>query len=130
VKVREIGVAKPRTLTRASDFDRAFAAGRRFRAGPLLLIALRREQGGLRAAFLTARDVGKAVARNRLRRRLREACRSLWPRIADDPVDLLFMGLPAGAGCGYRELVEAMAGLLRKAGLLRPGGAGGRGGSS
>ncbi len=127
MKARETGVAKPRTLTRAGDFDRAFETGQRFRARPLFLIALRREEGGVRVAFLTAKGVGKAVARNRLRRRLREAYRSLWPRVAEQPVDLLFMGLPAGARCSYPELVEAMAGLLRKAHVLRPGNAGGRG---
>ncbi len=81
----------------------------------------------MRVAHLTAKDVGKAVTRNRLRRRLREAYRTVWPEVAEEPVDLLFMGLSSGLTCDYRELVEAMRGLLRKARMLRPGSAAGPG---
>jgi ribonuclease P protein component len=88
---------------------------------------LPREDGEARVAFLTAKDVGRHVARNRLRRRLREACRTLWPEIANQPADLLFMGLPFGLTCDYRVLVEAMRGLLRKARVLSPEGAAGPG---
>jgi ribonuclease P protein component len=123
----EIGAGKPRTLTRAQDFERAFRDGRRFRARPLLLIAFRREETGARVAFLTAKDVGKTVSRNRLRRRLREACRQLWSRIADQPFDLLFMGLPAGAQTDLPDLARAMEGLLRKARALPLSAAGGAG---
>jgi ribonuclease P protein component len=72
-------------------------------------------------AFLTAKDVGKAVARNRLRRRLREALRALWTRVADEPVDLLLMGLPRAAECDFRVLAQSVQTALRKAGALRAG---------
>ncbi len=117
-EARDRGVGKPLTLGRTSDLERLFRHGERFRGRELLLIRLFRDEGGLRVAFLTARGVGKAVRRNRLRRQLREACRSIWPRIADRPADVLFMALPPAAEAGYGSLRNAMAKLLQRAGVL------------
>lgn len=67
-----------------------------------------------RFGFVTARAVGKAVVRNRVRRRLREAARSLplkggW--------DVVVIARRSAAEATYRELRETMASLLTRAGL-------------
>ena len=117
-EARDGGVGAPLTLKRASDFDRAFRQGERFRSREMLVIRLFRDQGGARVAFLTAKGVGRAASRNRLRRQLREACRSIWPQVADKPADVLFMALPPARESGYGSLKKAMVSLLRKAGIL------------
>lgn len=111
-------VSKPTTLRRARDIEDVFRRGERLRSRELLLIRRFRDEGGLRVAFLTARDVGTAVRRNRLRRQLREACRSIWPRIADRPADVVLMALPPAAESGYGSLRNAIARLLHRAGVL------------
>jgi ribonuclease P protein component len=84
----------------------------------LLLVRLFRDGGGLRVAFLTARGVGKTVHRNRLRRQLREACRSIWSDIAGTSADVLLMALPPAVETDYASLRAAMIGLLQKARVL------------
>jgi len=111
-------IGKLATLRRARDFDEAFRHGKRYRGKSLLLICARRPEGGLRAAFLTAKTVGSAVRRNRQRRRLREACRALWSRIAAQPADVIFMALPSAAQCPYASLRREMEVLLGQAGVL------------
>jgi len=117
-EARDGGVGKPLTLRRGREVDRVFTEGERFRGRELLVIRLVRDEGGLRVAFLTAKSIGTAVRRNRVRRRLREACRSIWPEIADRSADVLFMGLPPAAASEYASLRGAIRKLLRKAGVL------------
>ena len=101
-----------------------FDKGKRVRGKSLLIAYTEREDGGLRVAFLTAKALGSAVRRNRQRRRVREACRSLWPAIAARPADLVFMALPSTAKTGFGALQQEMEAILRQAGILP--GAGGR----
>jgi ribonuclease P protein component len=58
------------------------------------------------------------VRRNRQRRRLREACRKLWPRISTESADLVVMALPPAEGCPFGALQRELEGLLTRAGLL------------
>lgn len=67
---------KPRRLTRASDYERVKTAGFP-RRGKLLILSVApvEDCGPSRAGFVTSRVLGSAVARNRVRRRLREIVR-------------------------------------------------------
>ncbi len=64
-------------LTRAGQFQLVFGANVRTAVGPLLVWALPNELGHPRLGFAISRGVGTAVARNRIKRRLREAFRSM-----------------------------------------------------
>jgi ribonuclease P protein component len=62
-------------LTRRTDF-RAASSGTRASASAFVLQARRREEEGvIRVGFTVSRQVGNAVERNRVRRRLREIVR-------------------------------------------------------
>ena len=64
------------------DFAAIHAAKVRREAGPLLVYAIPNTLGHLRIGLSVARRVGNAVARNRVKRRLREAFRlnrHEWP---------------------------------------------------
>jgi ribonuclease P protein component len=106
------------TLTRRSDFDRAFREGKRYRGRSLVVVCLRRSEGPLRAAFVAGKSLGNAVRRNRQRRRLREACRSLWSRIEASAADVVFLAQPPAAEHDFASVKAEMQSLLRRAGLL------------
>lgn len=71
-----LGFPKRVRLLRSQDFRKVYDQGARF-AGPFFAaFCLRRpETDGPRVGFTTPRALGKAVVRNRIKRRLREAVR-------------------------------------------------------
>jgi ribonuclease P protein component len=74
-------------------------------------------EGPTRAAFVTGRRVGGAVARNRARRLLREAWRALAPGVKKGH-DLVLVAWGPFGRARAPELIEEIEGLLRRAGLI------------
>ncbi len=70
-----------------------------------------------RYGIITPRRLGTAVARNRIKRRIREAVRHWHPRLAPGH-DVVLIARPAGSHCAYPELLEAARSLFQRAGLL------------
>lgn len=70
-----------------------------------------------RVAFVTSRKVGGATVRNRVRRRLREACRRL-PVPLRRPVDMVVIAHPAAADASFHELYAALCEALGRAGVI------------
>src|SRR6201993_2711819 len=67
-------------LLRHADFEQVYKQGRRHFSAHMTVFYLRRAEGeGLRVGFTVGRALGGAVARNRMRRRLREAVRLSRP---------------------------------------------------
>src|SRR5215207_3215296 len=101
-------------LRASADFERARRRGRSWGNALLVLHASGGSDTGARCGFSISRRVGKAVVRNRVRRRLREILR---PRMARVPEgwDLVFTARPAAAGATSADLSAATDDLLRRA---------------
>lgn len=102
-------------LRRRKDFDNVFRQGRSWNNELLVLRSLPNELKHNRYGFITSKRVGKAVVRNRVRRRLREAVRVLplassW--------DIVVSAKARTASADFRELRGAVVDLLSRAGLL------------
>jgi ribonuclease P protein component len=93
-------------LTRRTDF-RAAAAGLRASVGAFVVQARRRaEDGPVRIGFTVSRQVGNAVERNRVRRRLREMARLSAGGGMHDGHDYVLIG--------RREALAAPFGQMRQ----------------
>ena len=79
---------------------------------------LREELGPTRVGIVVSRRVGNAVVRNRVRRRVREALRVLYPEIPPN-FDVVVTARPPSAAAPFEQLNEALCWLLGRAGLLR-----------
>jgi len=106
------------TLRRRRDFDRLFESGKRYYDKLLVtVVRLRPESDQARVAFIVGRKVDKrAVVRNRIKRRLREA----WRREVPQPsagADIAFVASPASAQASYWDLAEVIKAHLAQAGL-------------
>lgn len=88
-------------------------------AHPLLVLcALPNDLPYSRFGFTASRHVGKAVARNRARRLMREAIRLNLQRI-EAGWDVVFIARSAIAGMGLQEVAPACVTLLQRARLWR-----------
>lgn len=99
------------------QFVYAFQRGRLW--GNQLLV-LRLLPNGLdhnRYGFVTSKRLGKAIVRNRVRRRLREGVRTL-PIPMSGGCDIVISARPAAALADYRELKRSVASLLARASIL------------
>ena len=106
-------------LKRRTDFRAIAEAGARAPAKAFVLQALRRDETGresapVRVGFTVSRQVGNAVERNRVRRRLREAVR-LKPETAFAPShDYVLIGRRNALTCPFSDIARELDGALRR----------------
>jgi ribonuclease P protein component len=77
-------VQRRHRLSRSRDFDAVYRHGRSVSTRYLVLYWFPREEGDSRLGLAVPKDVGTAVARNRIKRQLREAWRSRLELIPAD----------------------------------------------
>jgi ribonuclease P protein component len=104
-------------LRRNSDFQQVRHLGNSY-ASPLMVLAfLRNGLNHSRFGFVVSKRLGKAVCRNKIKRRMREATRLRLPRIKSG-FDLVLIGRPPLAEASYGEIEQTLEYLLKKADLL------------
>jgi len=102
-------------LRRRKEFDAVFRQGRMWANELVVLRSFPNQLEHNRYGFVTSKRLGKAVVRNRVRRRLREGVRSLSLRPGWDVV--IAAKAPA-AQANFHELKRALTDLLANAGIL------------
>lgn len=100
------------------DFRRLYARGKSA-ASPLLVVYCRKNGGSRNRLGLTVgTKVGKAVHRNRIRRRLREIYRLCEDRLKCG-FDIVVVARVRCRGAGYRELESELTRLFSSLGLMK-----------
>lgn len=103
-------------LRQRREFAAVYRHGRPYRSDLLILRALRTGRPLSRFGFTASLALGKAAVRNRLKRRLREAVRSLsvaagW--------DLVLNARRGAAEVDYQRLRAVVSELMARAGVLQ-----------
>jgi len=104
-------------LSRSSDFQRVRQFGKSY-ASPIMVLAfLRNELDYHRFGFVVSKRLGKAVLRNKIKRRMREAVRLRMTNIKPG-VDIVFIARKRMAQASYADICQTLERLLTKADLL------------
>ncbi|MDU8946324.1 ribonuclease P protein component [Ovoidimarina sediminis] len=108
--------ARPEGLKQRKDFLRAARGRREVSRGFVLQgIDRRDETPALRIGFTCSKKVGNAVARNRAKRRLREAARAVLPDHGRPGWDYVLIGRKdATAALPFEDLVSDLRTALRR----------------
>ena len=113
-------------LTRSEDFKRVRRSGKSY-AHPLVVLIVQRhdkrnslgDQPHVKVGVAAGRTVGTAVSRNRAKRLLREAMRTLIPNIASG-FDLILIARPKLVSATLAETRQALLTLRQRAQILIP----------
>ena len=106
-------------LTRSEDFKRVRRSGKSYAHPLVVLIVQSHDQPRLKIGVAAGRTVGTAVYRNRAKRLLREAMRSLIPNIASG-LDLILIARPGLVSATLEDTHRALLNLLQRARILTP----------
>ncbi len=113
-------------LTRSEDFKRVRRSGKSY-AHPLVVLIVQTHdkrsspvgQPRVKVGVTAGRTVGTAVYRNRSKRLLREAMRTLIPNIASG-LDLILIARPGLTSATLEDTRQALLNLLQRAQILIP----------
>lgn len=117
-------------LTRSEDFKRVRRSGKSYAHPLVVLIVKRSDHPHIRIGVAAGRTVGSAVVRNRAKRLLREAIRTMIPNIASQPesadqdsasnLDLILIARMGLATASLDDTRQALQNLLQRAQILTP----------
>jgi ribonuclease P protein component len=116
---RDLSFSKAKRLTHTAEFDRVRKEGRTFRGDFLSIGVLQNAGKTFRSGFITSRKVGGAVARNRVRRRLREIVRHHQNEIVDGTW-IVTIASARAARATYGALEAEWLRLATRASILAP----------
>jgi ribonuclease P protein component len=104
-------------LTRSDDFKRVRQNGKSYAHPLVLLVAQASDLPQIRVGVAAGKTTGNAVQRNRAKRLLREAMRTLLPSLVPG-WDLILIARVDLASTSLEDTRTALTSLLRRAGLF------------
>jgi ribonuclease P protein component len=109
---------KSRRLTQSAEFDHVKKNGQVYR-GQLILLGIVPATDAIRfrAGFVTSRAIGRALVRNRVRRRLREIVRKHQCEIVDGAW-IVTIARASAARASYQQLEVEWLRLAKRASIL------------
>ncbi|HSM72662.1 MAG TPA: ribonuclease P protein component [Anaerolineales bacterium] len=106
-------------LTRSEDFKRVRRSGKSYAHPLVVLIVNKSDQPRVRVGVAAGRSIGTAVARNRAKRLLREAIRTMIPNI-ESGLDLILIARARLASASLQDTRQAVQSLLQRAQIIQP----------
>ncbi len=106
-------LARPNRLTRGAEYKAVVRRGRRCAAPHTVLYAITSDSDAARFGFIVSKQVGSAVTRNTVRRRLKAISLEMLPTVSPG-TDVVIRALPAAATTTFDALRSEVARSLRR----------------
>jgi len=107
------------TLTVNKEFRRAYGRGKSCAEASLVSYCVKNHMGICRVGITTSKKIGNAVERNRCRRIIREAYRTLEPECSGG-WDIVFVARFKTKKAKSTQIAEVMRSQLVAAGVIEP----------
>ena len=104
---------RKRKLSKTSEFKKVFSEGRRIEGKNLIIFVLKNDYDFNRLGIIVKKEIGKAVVRNKIKRRLKEKSRLLNKQLLPG-YDIIVMAKNNVREASYFELCYDLEGLLYK----------------
>jgi ribonuclease P protein component len=104
-----------RFLSKSTQFSVVYKGGKTWAGKEIVLKALPNALDVSRFGFVVSRHLGKAVVRNRVKRRLREIARQTQ---VSPGWDIILIARVPAAGADYKGLEKSVSGLFSRAGII------------
>jgi ribonuclease P protein component len=111
-------MAKYAVIKQNYQFRRAYNRGKSFVSPYLIAYCFKKKYGGINMGITSGKKIGNAVARNRSRRIIREAYRSLYPELSGN-WDIIFVARTATVYKKSTDIAKVMRKQLKEAGVLK-----------
>ena len=110
---------KPDTIRENYLFSRVYSKGKSCfgRYTAVYYLKNRRPDGKTRLGITVSKSRGKAVVRNRVKRRMRESLRLLYPLMKENYL-IVAVARQAAVGATFAQINDELAELLNRAALL------------
>lgn len=106
-----------RKLSKTSEFKRGFSEGRRIEGKNLIIFILKNNYNFNRLGVIVKKETGKAVVRNKIKRRLKEAGRSLNKKLLPG-YDIILLAKSNIGEANYFEICYDLESLFYKGKLF------------
>jgi ribonuclease P protein component len=105
-----------RSIKNQTEFDRVFAQGKRYN-GSLLTLIVSKSAGASALGIIVNKKFGNAVVRNKAKRQIREAFRSI---VGDFKWDAETIAIPKAAAkkAKMQDVLTELSSIAQKAGIL------------
>lgn len=109
-------LARPNRLTRGADYKAVVRRGRRCAgAHAIAYVSSSGDEHSTRFGFIVSKQVGSAVVRNTVRRRLKAICAEVLPTVRPGS-DIVLRALPSSAAASFQDLrTDVQRSLARRA---------------
>ncbi|MEY4723837.1 MAG: hypothetical protein RLZZ324_1350 [Candidatus Parcubacteria bacterium] len=112
-------LSKKNRLVAERDFSKLFAKGKSYSGRGIGMKMVKTPLSVTRVGFVVSTKVSKrAVVRNRIKRRMREAMRAFLPKLSQSGMDIAFMARSETVSMEYVDIQRSIQGLLEKSGLV------------
>ncbi len=104
-------------LKKDSDFRKVYKHGKSFANKHLVMYILDNKSDSTRVGISVSKKVGKAITRNKIRRRIKEAYRLNIDEKVKNGYDLVFIARVAVKDVDYKNIEKSMNHLMKKANI-------------